>query len=169
MIYTVITMSSSGQTWMTRTSNGVDLQITANLEVIVSAKSTVIELFFQKMTVLTLLGGNYTTKLMAGNLTLPNWNENGDYLQSYSLDPLNNFSYPLPSTMFSGYYMTVGATYSYLTFPVFVRMLFITLFYLRAKWLAGRFNRYEVILCHIYSTCLTNIFLVFPRLFVYYW
>jgi len=107
VIYTVLTMDANGKAWMKSTEENFDIQTNENLKVITSAKSTVIELFFQKMTVLTFLVANYTTKLMAGNLTSADWIDNGDYLRSYSLDPNNTFAYRSSSTAFSGYYTTV--------------------------------------------------------------
>eukprot|EP01042_Synura_sphagnicola_P000465 gene465-492_t len=98
-------IKSSGKSWMKNTSDNIQAQTIENLRVITSAKSTVIKLFFQKLTVQTMLGANYTTKLMAGNLALPNWNREGGHLQSYSVDPYNNYWCPFKSNRFSGYYM----------------------------------------------------------------
>eukprot|EP01042_Synura_sphagnicola_P001492 gene1492-1720_t len=105
MVYTVLIMDSSGKSWMKSTSDSIQTQTIENLKVITLAKSTVIKLFFQKLTVQTLLGATYTTKLMAGNLALPSWSRKGGYLQSYSVDPYNTYSYPFSSTSFSGYYV----------------------------------------------------------------
>jgi len=112
MVYTVLIMDSSGKSWMKSTSDSIQTQTIENLKVITLAKSTVIKLFFQKLTVQTLLGATYTTKLMAGNLALPSWNRKGGYLQSYSVDPYNTYSYPFSSTSFSGYYVNVSEAFA---------------------------------------------------------
>ena len=116
LLLTVLYIKSSGKSWMKNTSDNIQAQTIENLRVITSAKSTVIKLFFQKLTVQTMLGANYTTKLMAGNLALPHWNREGGHLQSYSVDPYNNYWCPFKSNRFSGYYMKVSVESAVQTF-----------------------------------------------------
>ena len=66
------------------------------------------------MTIDTLVGSSFLTRLLNGSLTRANWVADGDYLPSYSQDIYNTYRAPeLNSYKYSGYFLTVSRQQQY--------------------------------------------------------
>ena len=133
MFITVVSLSRQGETWMSKSTSEIDNTQVINMKAVTHAKSIFIQVrtvrmhqhitlvvfshrlrlpfqsYYQQLSIDVLTAAAYTTALLNGNLTDPDWYRNGNYLKSYSYNYLDTKHRKIVETTdFSLYYATVG-------------------------------------------------------------